>query len=93
VVNFLWFDMVVTLLFGLLGYVMKKIDYSRPCFIIAFVLATIVERNLFLSLRLFGSAFILRPIVMVLLIITVACLLINISKLFKEGRMVYSRAG
>lgn len=81
-----WFDMIVVLVFGLLGYVMKKLDYSRPAFIIGFVLSLMVERNLFLSIKLYGATFILQPLALGLIILTVLVLCYNIYKMTKTTR-------
>lgn len=78
-----WFDMIVSLVFGLLGYAMKKLEYSRPAFIIGFVLSLMVERNLFLSMKLYGTTFFLQPLALLLLFLTVIVLSYNIYKFFK----------
>lgn len=84
VVHSSWFDMIVALVFGILGYVMKKLDYSRPAFIIGFVLGLMVERNLFLSLQLYGAAFIFEPLALGLLVITMLVLVYNVHKLIRS---------
>jgi TctA family transporter len=84
VVHSSWFDMIVALLFGILGYVMKKLDYSRPAFIIGFVLGLMVERNLFLSLQLYGTSFIFEPLALTLMVITILVLVYNVHKLLKK---------
>ncbi len=40
------FDLVVMMCFGIVGYVMKKFQFSVPAFIIAFILASGAERSL-----------------------------------------------
>jgi TctA family transporter len=63
-------DLVLTMIFGFVGYGMKKYDWPRPVVIIGLVLAKIAEKNLLLSLRLYQETFFLRPITL-LLIVTV----------------------
>jgi len=92
VVHSVWFDMIVALVFGLLGYAMKKMDYSRPAFIIGFVLGLMVERNLYLSVKLYGSTFFLQPLALGLLMLTIAVLLYNVRKLFKGRKAEYLAA-
>jgi len=79
-----WFDMIVVLVFGLLGYAMKKLDYSRPAFIIGFVLGIMVERNLYLSLKLYGIKFLFQPLAMGLLIFSVLVLVYNFFKIIQS---------
>jgi putative tricarboxylic transport membrane protein len=56
-------DVVVATVFGLLGYLMDKYRYSRANFVIGMVLATMIERNLHISLSLHGKFFIfVRPV-------------------------------
>jgi len=81
-----WFDMIVVLVFGLLGYAMKKLDYSRPAFIIGFVLGLMVERNLYLSLKLYGGKFLFQPLALGLAVLTILVLVYNIVKIVKSNR-------
>ena len=56
-------DVVVAAVFGVIGYLMDKYRYSRANFVIGMVLATMIERNLHISLTLYGDWFIFtRPI-------------------------------
>lgn len=62
-------DVVVAAAFGFLGYQMDKYRYSRANFIIGMVLATMIERNLHISLSLHGNFFIFtQPITLVMFI-------------------------
>ena len=47
---------------GLLGFVMIKLDYSRPALLLGLVLGEMFESNLFLSLILHGTLFFMTPI-------------------------------
>lgn len=49
------FDVLITLLFGLLGFVMIKVNMSRIPMILAMVLAPIIEKNFFRSLQISGG--------------------------------------
>jgi TctA family transporter len=56
-------DVVVAVLFGLLGYVMDRYKFSRANLVIGMVLADMIERSLHLSLSLYGDFFIFtRPV-------------------------------
>ena len=61
-------DAVTALVFGFIGYFMKKYDYSRAALIIGLVLGYIVEKNLIISYDLYGLSFLLRPITFSMLI-------------------------
>lgn len=65
-------DVVVAAVFGVVGYVMDKYRYSRANFVIGMVLAEMIERNLHISLSLYGNDFILtRPITLIMLILVI----------------------
>lgn len=62
-------DVVVAVVFGILGFLMDKYQFSRANFVIGMVLATMIERNLHLSLTLYGDAFLFtRPITLVMFV-------------------------
>ena len=83
-----WFDMIVVLVFGLLGYAMKKLHYSRPAFIIGFVLGLMVERNLYLSIKLYGGKFLFQPFALGLAVFTTLVLIYNVVKITQTNRRV-----
>lgn len=56
-------DVIVAAVFGVVGYAMDKYNFSRADFVIGMVLATMIERDLHISLTLYGSTFIFtRPV-------------------------------
>ena len=65
-------DVIVAFVFGMLGYLMDKYHYSRANFVIGMVLATMIERNLHISLTLHGEFFIFtRPLTLILFILVI----------------------
>lgn len=61
--NGLMGDVVVALVFGFIGYWMKKYGYSRVALIIALVLGTIAEKSFFQTVMTIGaSSLVTRPI-------------------------------
>ena len=54
-------DILVVIVFGVIGYYMKMFDYSRATFIIGFVLGALLERMYLLSTRLYGLEMFTRP--------------------------------
>ncbi len=68
-------SVVLALIFGVLGYFMRRFDYSEPSLIVGLVLGTIAQPNLHIALMLYGPRFIWeRPITLVLSIATVLVL-------------------
>jgi TctA family transporter len=80
-------NLVVVLAMGFLGYAMKVCKFPRAPLLLGIVLGRISERNLMLSLDLYGPKFIFRPIACVLLMIIVATVFYPaISKLVRRRR-------
>jgi putative tricarboxylic transport membrane protein len=65
-----WGDLHSLVLFGALGWLMKVLRWPRPPLMLGFVLGTVFERNLFISTQIYGGAWIYRPIVLVILAVT-----------------------
>jgi putative tricarboxylic transport membrane protein len=71
------FDIKIMVIFGLIGYVMRKLDFGLPAFIIAFILSPMFETSLRRALVLSKgdfSIFVTRPISLLILIILVIIL-------------------
>ncbi len=81
-----WFDIGVTLLFGVIGYLMKELNYSRAAILIGFVLGFAVEKNLYLAIQLSGPYFLFDPIPLTLGLITLGFLAYNIWAVFEHRR-------
>ncbi len=61
-------DVVVAIIFGFIGYYMKKFGYSRADMVIGMVLGLMVERYLHISVSLYGSFFwVTRPVTLIML--------------------------
>ena len=59
-------DMLLTLLFGLIGYLMVKLDWPRPPLLLGFLLGGIAESSFFISREAYGFDWMLRPGVLIL---------------------------
>jgi TctA family transporter len=80
-------DVVVAAVFGVLGYVMDKYRYSRANFVIGMVLAVMIERNLHISLTLYGDDFLLhRPIAFAMLLFVVVTAALPFIRNWRRGR-------
>ena len=62
-----WGDLVALLIFGVLGWTMKRLRWPRAPLILGFVLGDIIERQMFISTQLYGASWLLRPVVVVIL--------------------------
>ena len=74
--NRIWTDLFVLLIMGTLGVFMKRFGWSRPALLIGFFLSTRVETKLYQSLQVYGLDFLLRPIVIVLLLLTIGSIFV-----------------
>ena len=66
-----WGDLYTLLIFGAIGWIMKRLQWPRPPLILGFVLGELIERYMFISTMRFGLSWLLDPIVMVLLAMAV----------------------
>ena len=85
-----WGDLYTLMLFGVLGWFMKRLRWPRPPVILGFVLGDIVERYLFISVERYGTEWIFptslenaRWVVLVMFALSIAGLL---RPLFVEYR-------
>lgn len=87
-----WGDILAFLVIGLLGWVMKELDWPRAPIIVGFVLSNASERYLHLSMSGYGISWVTNPIVIILGIFILFILFsgffvkkIKSSKLFSGG--------
>jgi putative tricarboxylic transport membrane protein len=85
-------DIFVMILFGIVGYFMRKFGYEGPPLILAFVLGPILEQALRQSLLISKGSFMIfitRPISAITLIIAGLLLLSTVFPYMKRRRMEY----
>jgi putative tricarboxylic transport membrane protein len=83
------FDLYVMLVFGAMGYVLRKKNYECAPLVLAFVLGPMMEKNLRQALILFDgnlSVFVTRPISLAALVISVVLLLSAVIPFVQKGR-------
>ena len=68
-------DMMLMLFFGVVGWIMQRLAWPRPPFILGLVLGGLAETRLFLSVNNYRFAWLLRPAVLVIMALTVAAIL------------------
>jgi TctA family transporter len=64
----------IVIVFGILGFLMKRFNYPRPSLALGFVLGALFEHYLNLSLMTVGPLFFLRPISLIIIAITILVL-------------------
>lgn len=62
-----WGDLYLLLAAGVLGFVMKRLGWTRPPVILGFVLGSLLENYMFISSIRYGASWLTRPLVMVVL--------------------------
>jgi TctA family transporter len=65
-------DMLMVLIFGVLGWFMVKFGWQRPPLLLGLVLGGIAENNLFIASRIYGFSWLWHPGVLVIAFIIVA---------------------
>jgi TctA family transporter len=65
-------DIVVAILFGLLGYFMVLFGWPRPPFVLGLVLGGIAENNLWISTTVYGASWLLHPAIVIIFLIILA---------------------
>jgi len=68
-------DVLATFGFGLVGLFCHRYGYNRAALLLGFVLGPLVERYLEISLNLYGLSFLGRPLVLVLIAVTLLAFL------------------
>ena len=66
-----WGDLIALFILGSLGVYMKRFGWPRPALLIGYVLSTRVENEIYHTATIYGVEFLKRPIVMVLVVLTV----------------------
>jgi TctA family transporter len=78
----------------MLGYLMDKYHYSRANFVIGMVLATMIERNLHISLTLHGEFFIFtRPLTLILFILVIVTTALPFIRNWRKKKSLSAGAG
>jgi len=87
--NFSTFEIIIMLVFGIIGYLMRKTDYEGAPMVLALVLGNLFENSLRQSLILSDGTFFIfmeRPISAIFLLIAIVLLITPIIPWFKKRR-------
>jgi TctA family transporter len=66
--------LLVLLVFGFFGYLMIRCGWPRAPLVLGFVLGKIAENNFYISTIRYGPSWTLRPLVLILIALTVIVL-------------------
>jgi TctA family transporter len=64
-------DLVTLLVFAVVGWLMKQFGWPRPPLLLGLVLSGVIETYLFISLRLYGADWLMRPGVLIIAVLIV----------------------
>jgi len=78
-------DLVVFLFFGFLGYLMIRSSWPRAPLVLGFVLGRIAENNFYISTIRYGPSWLLRPVVIILIVLTLLVIVYPLLR-FRKGR-------
>ncbi len=79
-------DMIMVLIFGALGWLMVQFDWQRPPLLVGLVLGTIAERNLWISTRAYGAAWLTHPGVLIITLAILGAVVYSIRQILRQKR-------
>jgi TctA family transporter len=79
-----WGDLFTLMIFGGVGWMMKRLGWPRPPMVLGLVIGGIFERYLYISTSLYGAAWMLRPVVMVVLVLVAWALYRPLSEIARS---------
>ncbi len=86
-----YYDLLALVAVGMLGLFMRRFGWSRPAFLIGFVLALLAERYLYQAVQFAGWSFLTRPLVLIILAITLLSVWFGVRR--KPGSAVVNTEG
>ena len=67
-------DIVVTLIFGILGLAMRNLGFNRPALFLGYILGGLFEQNLLIGIGTSGPLLFLRPVAVIAILIVIGVL-------------------
>jgi putative tricarboxylic transport membrane protein len=80
-----WQNFILLFVLGLIGYLLKKHDWPRAPFVVGIVLGPIAEGSLHKAMAIWGYAFLMRPLSLVMLALILGTIVINIVRLLRRS--------
>lgn len=69
-----WGDLALLAALSIVGYFMKRFDWSRPALIVGYVLSPGLEASLYQTAQIYGMTFLYRPQSLLILALVLVCL-------------------
>lgn len=88
-----WGDIYALLIFGLVGWIMKRLRWPRPPLILGFVLGGLFERYMFISVERYGAEWLLKPLVLFMFVISFIGIMVPIVRGYRERARKQQAAG
>jgi TctA family transporter len=79
-----WGDLFSLMIFGVVGWIMKRHGWPRPPMVLGLVIGGIFERYLYISTSLYGAAWLLRPVVIGILVLVAWALYKPLSEIVRN---------
>ncbi len=79
-----WGDLYSLMIFGMIGWIMKRLAWPRPPLVVGLVIGGIFERYLYISSSLYGLAWLTRPVVLVILALVAWALYRPLSEIVRS---------
>jgi TctA family transporter len=86
-----WGDLFVLLIAGVIGWTMKRLKWTRPPLILGLVLGVLMERYMTISYMRYGTDWLARPAVIVLLALAALVFFSPLFKLVRGGGLARLR--
>jgi TctA family transporter len=79
-----WGDLFSLMIFGAVGWIMKRLAWPRPPLVVGLVIGGIFERYLYISTSLYGIGWLWRPVVIAILLFVAWALYRPLSEIVKS---------
>ena len=79
-----WQSLLVFAGMGAIGYLMRRNNWPRPCFIIGLVLGPTAEVSFHQAIALYGARFLVQPTSLVMMAIVVTSLIFNLRRTYRR---------
>jgi len=79
-----WGDLYSLMIFGVVGWIMKRLAWPRPPLVVGLVIGGIFERYLYISTSLYGLGWLMRPVVVVILALVAWALYRPLSEIVRS---------
>jgi TctA family transporter len=79
-----WGDLYSVMIFGVVGWAMKRLSWPRPPLVVGLVIGGIFERYLYISTSLYGIGWLRRPVVVAILLFVAWALYRPLSEIVRS---------